>query len=115
MAVVVQRQLEPAVPGVLFTAHPVSGSRRHMVIEAVAGLGDAPVSGQAVPDHCGVDAATGSPLMRLFLAGAKPLRSPKQIAGLVAHFGAPQDIEWAIASDRFWLLQARLVTALPTA
>lgn len=30
-----------------------------------------------------------------------------------AHFGTPQDIEWAIAGDRVFLLQARPITALP--
>lgn len=29
------------------------------------------------------------------------------------HFGAPQDIEWALAEGRFLLLQARPITALP--
>ncbi|MCA1670940.1 MAG: pyruvate, phosphate dikinase, partial [Actinobacteria bacterium] len=30
-----------------------------------------------------------------------------------AHFGAPQDIEWALADGQVWLLQARPITALP--
>ena len=29
------------------------------------------------------------------------------------HFGAPQDIEWARTNGRFWILQARPITALP--
>ena len=29
------------------------------------------------------------------------------------HFGRPQDIEWAYADDRIWLVQARPMTALP--
>jgi pyruvate,water dikinase len=31
---------------------------------------------------------------------------------LEAHFGKPQDIEWAIADDRLYLLQSRPVTTL---
>ena len=29
------------------------------------------------------------------------------------HFGAPQDIEWARTNGKFWILQARPITALP--
>jgi pyruvate,water dikinase len=29
------------------------------------------------------------------------------------HFGAPQDIEWAMDADTLWLLQARPITSLP--
>lgn len=32
---------------------------------------------------------------------------------VAAHFGRPQDIEWAHAEGRVWLLQARPMTALP--
>jgi rifampicin phosphotransferase len=34
-------------------------------------------------------------------------------ARIEAHFGAPQDIEWARAGDTFWIVQARPITALP--
>jgi len=32
---------------------------------------------------------------------------------IAGHFGRPQDIEWAIAGGRVWILQARPMTALP--
>ena len=51
MAVVIQRMVEPTAAGVLFTADPVSGRRDHLVLDAVAGLGEALVSGHATPDH----------------------------------------------------------------
>lgn len=31
------------------------------------------------------------------------------------HFGVPQDVEWAVAGDRLWLLQARPITTLAAA
>lgn len=34
---------------------------------------------------------------------------------IAAHFGRPQDIEWALAAGRIWILQARPMTALPPA
>lgn len=32
---------------------------------------------------------------------------------IAAHFGRPQDIEWAMADGRIWIVQARPMTALP--
>src|SRR5207249_9256181 len=31
---------------------------------------------------------------------------------VAAHFGAPQDIEWALARGRLWLVQSRPITSL---
>ncbi|HEU5315240.1 MAG TPA: PEP/pyruvate-binding domain-containing protein [Chloroflexota bacterium] len=59
LAVVVQRQIESRVAGVMFTANPVTGRRREAVIDASYGLGEAVVSGAATPDHFVVDVATG--------------------------------------------------------
>ncbi|MGH3945058.1 MAG: PEP/pyruvate-binding domain-containing protein, partial [Pseudonocardiaceae bacterium] len=41
LAVVVQHMIEPRVAGVLFTADPVTGHRRHTVLDASPGLGEA--------------------------------------------------------------------------
>ena len=42
---------------------------------------------------------------------------PAELAALgraqAAHFGRPQDVEWAYADGRVWLVQARPMTALP--
>src|SRR5438128_2513426 len=51
LAVVVQRQIESEVAGVLFTANPLTGKRRQAVIDASPGLGEAVVSGATNPDH----------------------------------------------------------------
>jgi hypothetical protein len=45
-AVIVQRMIDPAAAGVAFTADPVSGRRGVVVISAIAGLGEALVSGE---------------------------------------------------------------------
>ena len=39
LAVVIQRMVDAAVAGVLFTANPVTGRRGHAVIDASPGLG----------------------------------------------------------------------------
>ena len=51
LAVVVQRMVDAAVAGVLFTANPVTGRRHEAVIDASPGLGEAVVSGAVNPDH----------------------------------------------------------------
>ncbi|MGQ0718051.1 MAG: PEP/pyruvate-binding domain-containing protein [Pseudonocardiales bacterium] len=140
LAVVVQRMIEPRVAGVLFTADPVTGHRRHTVIDASPGLGEAVVSGAVNPDHFVVD-ATGAVLERRLgdkrvavrsLPGGgtehvarpadaeQPCLSDGQIRDLTAlgqrvqaHYGAPQDIEWAVdGAGELWLTQARPITTL---
>ena len=59
LAVIVQRMVEAAVAGVLFTANPLSGRRRQAVIDANPGLGEAVVSGAVNPDHFVVNAESG--------------------------------------------------------
>ncbi|MDQ4010010.1 MAG: PEP-utilizing enzyme [Actinomycetota bacterium] len=140
LAVVVQHMVEPQAAGVLFTADPVTGHRGHTVIDASPGLGEAVVSGAVNPDHFVVD-ATGAVLERRLgdkrvvvraLPGGgteqvarpadagTPCVSNAQIHDLVAlgqrvqaHYGAPQDIEWALdGAGALWLMQARPITTL---
>ncbi|MGH3935527.1 MAG: PEP/pyruvate-binding domain-containing protein, partial [Pseudonocardiaceae bacterium] len=140
LAVVVQQMLDPHVAGVLFTADPVTGHRGHTVIDASPGLGEAVVSGVVNPDHFVADGA-GTVLQRRLgdkrvsvrsLAGGgteqvtrpagteQPCLSDEQIRDLTAlgqrvqeHYGAPQDIEWALDdAGSLWLTQARPITTL---
>ncbi|HVE68290.1 MAG TPA: PEP/pyruvate-binding domain-containing protein, partial [Solirubrobacteraceae bacterium] len=141
LAVVVQRMVEATVAGVLFTANPLTGKRRHAVIDAAPGLGESVVSGAVNPDHFVVDKTTGAIVERCLgdkrmeirpVAGGGTQRiepegrddeaslSDDQIRALAAlgarvevHYGAPQDTEWAVdAGGKVWLLQARPVTTL---
>ena len=123
LAVVVQRMVDAQVAGVLFTADPVSGRRSSSVIDAAPGLGDAVVSGSVDPDHWVIDTVRGkSGHGHSFRArpGAGACLDDGQVRALVdlgrrveAHFGAPQDIEWAIdGSGKPWLTQSRAITTL---
>jgi rifampicin phosphotransferase len=141
LAVVVQRLVDARVAGVLFTADPVTGRRRQAVIDASPGLGEAVVSGAVNPDHFVVDTATGSVLDRRLGdkrvavraragGGVEHVRGgdaatgacldDEQVRALAAlgdrveaHFGVPQDIEWAVdAAGALWLTQARPITTL---
>src|SRR5918998_1615771 len=49
LAVVVQRMVDAAVAGVMFTANPVTGRRTETVVDAAPGLGEAVVSGSVDP------------------------------------------------------------------
>lgn len=111
MAVVVQRMVDPAVAGVLFTANPLTGCRTETVVEAAPGLGTAVVDGTTEVDRYVLDDAPPAARGPLTAAQLAELRA----AGgrLQRHFGAPQDIEWAYDHDGvLWLLQSRPITTL---
>jgi pyruvate,water dikinase len=113
MGVLVQRMVDPLAAGVLFTANPITGTRTEMVVDAVAGLGDAVVDGRVNADHY---VLTG----RRPVVDADGCLSPAQLeqlrdAGerLQRRAGAPQDVEWAIdRTGTLWLLQSRAITTL---
>lgn len=124
MAVVVQRMVAADSAGVLFTADPLSGQRGISVIEAVAGLGEALVSGHATPERYRIRGRDGVVLARIGTHGA-PLTANQGLVderalrelntlGRRAEASAqqPMDIEWAIEKGRVWLLQARPITTL---
>src|SRR2546425_870158 len=141
LAVVVQRMVESSVSGVLFTANPLTGKRRQAVIDANPGLGEAVVSGATNPDHFVVNTATAEIVerrigdKRVIIRGSEgggttrtetsdgsgeACLSDEQVRALAAlgarveaHYGAPQDIEWAIdPSGKLWLVQSRPITTL---
>ena len=120
IAVVIQRMINAEVAGVMFTADPVSGDRKTIMIDASRGLGEAVVSGLVTPDHYRLD---DQGRVREFQPGDldRTQRLPDHVLvelarlglAVAQHLGRPQDIEWAYADDQVWLLQARPMTALP--
>jgi rifampicin phosphotransferase len=141
LAVAVELLVDAAVAGVLFTADPLTGRRRQAVIDASPGLGEAVVSGAVNPDHFVVQTATGEIVERrlgekrlavratagggtqqveLTSGNTEACLSDEQLRALAAlgarveaHYGAPQDIEWAIdATGKCWLVQSRPITTL---
>ena len=108
--VLVQAMVDARYAGVLFTEHPATTGA--MLVEVVAGLGEALVGGTVTPDTYAFGRLTGELWQR---AGAEP--PALDLAPLIALgrevealFGRPQDIEWAFANGRFHLLQARDIT-----
>ncbi|HLU39242.1 MAG TPA: PEP/pyruvate-binding domain-containing protein, partial [Planctomycetota bacterium] len=105
--VIVQAMVAAEHAGVLFTEDPACAGA--MLVEMTAGLGDRLVSGQVDPDAFRFGRRTFQPLQE----GTAPVDlTPLLELGRRAEklFGRPQDIEWAYAGGRFFILQARDIT-----
>ena len=119
LAVVIQRMVDAATAGVLFTADPITGRRGRAVVDAAAGLGDAVVSGSVDPDHYAIDPDSWA-VDEHVVRGSAPILSDAQVLELATvgrqieeALGAPQDIEFAFdAAGHLWILQARPITTL---
>jgi pyruvate,water dikinase len=111
IAVVVQRMVASEIAGVLFTADPITGSYARMVGNFVFGLGEQLVSGEADAHEFRLSRSKGKyngP------AALKPFAAQlyKMAVKVEKELGAPQDIEWAVADGKLYLLQARPITTL---
>ncbi len=115
MAVLIQKMVPADASGVAFTANPVSGMRDEVVINAVRGLGERLVFGEASPDEWIV--RNGDAHRQQAPEEAISTEQACIIAEIArrveGHFGTPQDIEWAITDEQLYLLQARPITTLP--
>jgi MFS family permease len=137
IGVVVQRMVDADVAGVLFTRDPVTGANER-VLESTWGLGEAVVAGLVTPDRFRLspagnvlarEAGTKPVAIRYAPEGGTrevqvdPLDARRfsltdaQLAELhdlgkrcEKFFGAPQDLEWAIAGGSLFLLQSRPIT-----
>lgn len=141
IAVVVQQLVKAEVSGVLFTANPVTGQRNQAMITATWGLGEALVSGVVTPDTLEVEKSTCRVIRRRIAdkrtmtvlrendteeqpvpdqARQLAVLNDAQVSQLVplgneveALYGMPMDIEWVLAGNKIWLVQARPITSLP--
>ncbi len=142
IAVIIQRQIEATRAGVMFTIDPASGASDQLVIEGAFGLGEAVVSGSVSPDRyvvakdhlaiAGREVHRKEMAIELALTGGtvtrqlndaeaeRPVLSDEEVGRIAelgmrieAHYGAPQDTEWAIdGAGAVWMLQSRPVTAI---
>jgi pyruvate,water dikinase len=143
LAVVVQTLVPAEAAGILFTANPVNGRRDQAMISAAWGLGEAVVGGLVTPDMLVVDKTSGAILEKqigdkqqmtvrsdagtqeqpvpaeLRQAPVLDDRLAGELVGLGVQierlYGLPIDIEWALLDGAFSILQARPITALPSA
>ncbi|MED2864896.1 phosphoenolpyruvate synthase [Bacillus thuringiensis] len=139
ISVVVQRMIFPEASGILFTADPITSNRKLLSIDASFGLGEALVSGLVSADNYKVKegeiAGKIIATKKIAMYGRKEGGiETKQIASnqqnvqtlteqqilqlarigrqIEAYFGCPQDIEWCLANDTFYIVQSRPITTL---
>lgn len=141
LAVVVQELVHADTAGIMFTANPVNGRRDELVINAAWGLGEAVVSGAVSPDTYTVDRTKERVIRReVEEKSVKTIRmdegtseipvpdtlkkksvlNVRQIMELTRlgvkieeFYDTPMDVEWAAVKGRFFIVQARPITALP--
>ncbi|MEE9334510.1 MAG: PEP/pyruvate-binding domain-containing protein [Granulosicoccaceae bacterium] len=109
--VLIQKMVPAEYAGVMFTEHP--NSTGSLMIELVSGLGEDLVSGNVTPDTYTFGKLTGELLDAEKSTQAPPVNMQPLIElgrQLETLFGHPQDIEWAYANKKFYLLQARDIT-----
>ncbi|MED3726345.1 phosphoenolpyruvate synthase [Priestia filamentosa] len=139
LSVVIQRMVFPQASGILFTADPITSNRKLLSIDASFGLGEALVSGlvsadcykvqeeeivdkriatkklaiygrkkggtetkQIDPDQQKTQTLTEQQILQLARIGRQ----------IEAYFGYPQDIEWCLVDDTFYIVQSRPITTL---
>ncbi len=139
LSVIVQRMVFPQAAGILFTADPVTSNRKVLSIDASFGLGEALVSGLVNADLYKVnngkiiEKKTSAKKRAVYalkeggtqeqeikaeqqneqaLTDAQILELERMGRKIEAHFGSPQDIEWCLANDAFYIVQSRPITTL---
>jgi pyruvate, water dikinase len=141
LAVVVQRMVDSARSGVIFTADPSKSDTSTIVIEGAFGLGEVVVGGQVEVDTYAItkttlrlrEARIGHKAFKLardaqgqerridlseqegnqrVLSDSDVERLARLALKVEQHYGAPQDIEWSESGGEFYLVQTRPITTL---
>ncbi len=141
MAVGCIEMIQPLAAGVAYSVDPRSGSRERILIHAVRGLAASLVEGRTSPEVVEVErdgrvtlhtpshqevairGQDGGGLREetvsaevgqaCVLSDEEASRLAGMVLQLEAHFGAPQDVEWAMDQRRqFWILQSRPLRVL---
>ncbi|BAH44786.1 probable phosphoenolpyruvate synthase [Brevibacillus brevis NBRC 100599] len=139
LSVIVQKMVFPQASGILFTADPITSNRKLLSIDASFGLGEALVSGLVSADCYKVQEAEivdkriatkklaiygrkegGTETQQIdpdqqktqTLADEQILQLARIGRQIEAYFGSPQDIEWCLGDDTFYIVQSRPITTL---
>ncbi|HJW13792.1 MAG TPA: PEP/pyruvate-binding domain-containing protein [Thermoanaerobaculia bacterium] len=141
MAVAIQSMVGSESAGVAFTVDPITGDAGRLLINSAWGLGETVVSGEGDVDQFVLDRKTGRVVEARIaektraIVGASDGTRVVELSGDRAKAaslsegelqglwklsidaerlaGFPQDVEWAIAGGRVFLLQSRPITRLP--
>jgi pyruvate,water dikinase len=99
----------------MFTADPVTGNRKVVTIDAGFGLGEALVAGLVNADVYTMrnGQVTDKKIVTTqVLTDEQMIQLERTGRKIEAHFGSPQDIEWCLADDTFYIVQSRPITTL---
>jgi len=139
LSVVIQKMVFPEAAGIMFTADPITFNRKIVSIDASFGLGEALVSGLVNADNYKVrdgrivdkKVSTKELAINALKEGGteekrietewqnRQTLTDDQILELErigrtieAYFGRPQDIEWCLYENNFFIVQSRPITTL---
>lgn len=140
LAAVVQQMVQSEKAGVMFSVDPVSQDRTEVAIEGAYGLGEIVVSGSVTPDRYVVDknslqikvkdVAKQTWMIakvnesnanvnvreemqeRQKITDQQIIELAKLAKRIEQHYGKPQDMEWAVADGRIYIVQSRPITTL---
>jgi len=139
LSVVIQKMVFPDAAGILFTADPLTGNRKVLSVDAGFGLGEAMVSGLVNADNYKVregqitdkkvpakkfaiyalkDGGTeeqkiGPELQNSQVLTDEQILQLEQLGRKIErHFGQPQDVEWCLVNNEFYIVQSRPITTL---
>lgn len=139
LSVIIQRMIFPQASGILFTADPLTSNRKLLSIDASFGLGEALVSGLVSADcykvqedeivdkmiatkklatyglkEGGTETQQINPDLQKSqtLTDQQILQLARKGRQIEAYFGCPQDIEWCLVEDTFYIVQSRPITTL---
>ena len=107
-SIIIQEYISPDISGVTFTRNP--NGNREMIIEYGFCEGEKIVSGEIKPQRISFywNNALSQDLPELF-AENQIIKKFKEIEN---KYGFPQDIEWCIRNDQFYILQTRPITTI---
>lgn len=139
LSVIIQRMVFPQASGILFTADPITSNRKLLSIDAGFGLGEALVSGLVSADcykvregeiidkriatkdlaiyarkEGGTETKQIDPVQQKIqtLTDEQILQLARIGRQIEAYFGQPQDIEWCLVDNTFYIVQSRPITTL---
>src|SRR3990167_6515194 len=142
LAIPVQKMIQAESSGVMFTLDPITNDKKKIIIEAIFGLGELIVGGRETPDHYEISKKDFEIIEKNISAQNKQLvyhqnknklisvsKSHKRVQKLEdslivelakigtsveKHYFFPQDIEWALADEKLYIIQTRPVTTIKT-
>lgn len=140
VAVPVQKLIQSEISGIMFTSNPVTSDKNQIIVECIWGLGEYIVQGRVTPDQFVIDrnnwkiisknsvhqdvqlvksdqethevAVPAYKQDKIKITDSVAIKIAKIGQKLHNHYGKAQDVEFAIANNRFYVTQTRPITTL---